>query len=73
MFCRNTWYNKENNEKFKDNYISWCKMNDDNSNSNELINIQSYINKNNILKIFFDLFEIGRSEMKSKNIVLFER
>ena len=71
LFCKNTWYNEENYKKFKENYINRSKIAQDNS--DEAINIQSYIKKNELLSVFFESFKIDDSEIQSKNILLFKR
>ena len=92
LFIKDTWYKEENYKKFKEHYINWCKLNDDEKNnnntkekgkdnykeeekdkSNEIININSYLNANKILKIFFELFKLENNEIESKNIILFKR
>ena len=82
LFRKDTWYCENIYKKFKENYIKWCKLNDeeketdnniDIDKSDEVININSYLDGNKLLKIFFELFKLESNEMESKNVILFRR
>ena len=83
LFRKDTWYCENIYKKFKENYIKWCKLNDeeeeetdndiDKDKSDEVININSYLDGNKLLKIFFELFKLESNEMESKNVILFRR
>ena len=74
LFRIDNWYNEENYKIFKDNFIKWCKNNEDKTkNCDESINIKSYIDKSKILQIFFDIFKLDDDETINKNILLLKR
>ena len=82
LFNKNTLYMEEKYLNFKENYIKFNmenedddEMNDNNKNKKEednAININSYINSSEILKVFFSLFKVENNE-KCKNVLLFKR
>jgi len=76
LFIKDIWYNEEKYKNFKENYIKWSVTSNDDDNKNnsdEVINIKSYIDSTEILKVFFGLFKIENNEIESKNVLLFKR
>ena len=79
LFLESTWYDEEKIKIFRNNIIKGSKVNDndndnDNDKENEItINIKEYIESNNLLKIFFNLFNLEDNEIVTTNKIIYER